>query len=35
MLDTGLADVAAAALRKAHSYIDQSQVRSSSSTSAY
>jgi hypothetical protein len=27
MLDTGLADVAAAALKKAHSYIEQSQVR--------
>jgi cycloartenol synthase len=27
MLDTGLTEVAAAALRKAHSYIEQSQVR--------
>jgi cycloartenol synthase len=27
MLDTGLVDVAAAALKKAHSYIEQSQVR--------
>jgi hypothetical protein len=27
MLDSGLTDVAAAALKKAHSYIEQSQVR--------